>query len=447
MNNKITKLILIIIIILLITGIILLSINIFKKDNQNTPINIEEPVIEEKHYYVETIDFINKPDKLDKNTIYNIELSILPENAENKEVTFNTTDPNICTINNNGTLKTINKGNCVINVESTNNIKSSLIIEIYNSRELKGFNVDKDNYTIEVNKDFNININTDPGNAEYNSITCTSSDTSIFTTTVNNKTCVLKGIKSGNANLTIKVDDFSKTGNIKSITKETINVATLNIGRGNKYKNLTHTSFSNYLKGLDIIGLQEARDSNGTEKLVKNIASDLGLKYYYGTKAPAGNAVISKYNFIEKTETKLSSPSETRTIIKTVFNINNVNISFYDTHIVVSKHEGGSCTASIEDTSKCPYRTKELKEINKMIQNDPNPVIIVADWNFLGNQWFSMLGNNLIKVGYDTIRNKDYDSIWIIPKDRIEYVSNDTKETREKVTDHNLVISKLNIIN
>lgn len=84
--------------------------------------------------------------------------------------------------------------------------------------------------------------------------------------------------------------------------------------------------------------------------------------------------------------------------------------------------------------------------INK-IKNDPNPTILVGDFNVARN--CSLIANNLNNqyeiIAYDTVSTgiKCTDSI-IISKNRgIKQISKKTIKTDGIITDHNLVITTL----
>lgn len=216
-----------------------------------------------------------------------------------------------------------------------------------------------------------------------------------------------------------------------SKNKFRITVATWNIGRGTKVSNVTASKLAKYIKDydIDIIGIQEARN-RGTN-LIKETVQAANMADYMFTNTPAGNAIISSKTLISKNDMSLISCGEARSLQKTVLNLNGTNVSFYNTHL----SPGASCPA------------KQIKDIINKIKNDPNPTILVGDFNVARN--CSLIANNLNNqyeiIAYDTVSTgiKCTDSI-IISKNRgIKQISKKTIKTDGIITDHNLVITTL----
>lgn len=231
-----------------------------------------------------------------------------------------------------------------------------------------------------------------------------------------------------NNNGGIKIPGYGSGYNSSRVTAV---VATWNIGRGNKVRGVTATKFANVIKenNIDIIGIQEAKN-NGTT-LISNVANKNGMKYYF-TDTPAGNAVLSKYSFVSKDYYTLVACAERRTLQKTVININGVNVSFYNVHISYQEH--------------CPK--KQIKDVYNKIKNDPNPFILVGDFNVKTKCSIirDIFGVKYPIIARDTINNgvACTDSI-IISSDRISVRSTKTIKTDGIYTDHNMVISVLDI--
>ena len=247
--------------------------------------------------------------------------------------------------------------------------------------------------------------------------------------------------------------------NWKKEHKVTINIGTFNIGFFNcgsssKKCNPSKNDFSKVIKDnkLDIVGLQEARlknyfDSAATKdksnKTIKEIGTSAGLNHCYIIAPSNVNAILSKYAFKDKKYIPLNhcesggKAVESRGVEKVIITINGVNISYYNTHL--------------DFNSNCAEA--HMKHLSEIVKNDKNPIIITGDYNNVSgsnyNKYLKPLGFKV--AAHDTKldgvngKNSYMDSVFILPRGHIEVVSSKTIETYSKITDHNLVIAKLEI--
>ncbi|MDD3048656.1 MAG: endonuclease/exonuclease/phosphatase family protein [Bacilli bacterium] len=209
---------------------------------------------------------------------------------------------------------------------------------------------------------------------------------------------------------------------------ETLTVGSFNLHKGS-YPAATPTNIANLFKNneIDIIGIQEAKKDSGS--YVSSITTKSGMAAYYHKNSPPGIAIISKTAIISKAYQNLDKCYEARMILKTVINFKGRTISFYNVHISYQ--------------SRC--HSLQIKDVYDKIKNDPNPIILVGDFN-VGKSCHEItdnLGSDFDLVAYDTVSSgiKCTDSI-IMRKNRgIHSTGKKTIETKGKYSDHNFVIA------
>jgi len=214
-------------------------------------------------------------------------------------------------------------------------------------------------------------------------------------------------------------------------TKAELTVATWNIGHGNKESGVTAAKLAAKIKenGIDVIGMQEAK-SGGTS-LVGQIAGKSSMSYYF-TDTPAGNATLSKAGIGSKNYYTLVSCGERRALQKTVINVEGTNISFYNVHISYQE--------------EC--RKKQITDVYNKVKNDPNPFILVGDFNVATDCGLirDIFGSGYPIVAKDTVNTgiACTDSI-IVSSKNISVKSSKTVKTKGSLSDHNMVVATLEI--
>jgi endonuclease/exonuclease/phosphatase family metal-dependent hydrolase len=216
-----------------------------------------------------------------------------------------------------------------------------------------------------------------------------------------------------------------------NISKANLTVATWNIGRGSKVSGVTAAKLAAKIKdnGIDIIGMQEAK-KNGSS-FVGQIAGANNMSYYF-TDTPAGNAILGKAGLTGKNYYTLVSCGERRALQKTVINVEGIDISFYNVHISYQ--------------NEC--RKKQITDVYNKVKNDPNPVILVGDFNVATNCGLirDVFGSGYSIVSKDTVNTgiACTDSIVVSTK-YISVKSSKTVKTKGSLSDHNMVIATLEI--
>lgn len=129
----------------------------------------------------------------------NLVVTILPENATNKNLIYDTTDENIAKIDGNGKISGCNVGECIINISSSDRkIIKECTVKI-KPIEVDSLTLDESNVTIGVGQEYLLYETVLPNNATYKNVTWTSSNESILTV----KDGKIKAISEGEANVII----------------------------------------------------------------------------------------------------------------------------------------------------------------------------------------------------------------------------------------------------
>ena len=151
--------------------------------------------------------------------------------------------------------------------------------------------------------------------------------------------------------------------------------------------------------------------------------------------------MLSKYKLNKKESTKLPSCGEARSLDKAIINVNGIDISYYNTHL----------SYNIDEEKNCPK--KHMEFIANKIKDDPNPIILTGDFNsnsidnyneFLKPLGFEVAAHNHKYHGKNG-KESYMDSIFVIPKDHIYIIEEETILTYLKYSDHNLVFTTLEI--
>ncbi len=394
-----------------------------------------------------------------------------PTNASNQVITCSSSDNSVATAVSKGAscvVQGIKAGTITITATSQDGAKTAKTTVKVNTVAVTSVSFGTTSYSVDVGSTKALVPAISPSNATNKNYTCTSSNTSVATITSG---CTVKGIKAGSATITVTTSDGSKTATTtvtvkNAIKKETIRVATFNLGgfycgsyynisgvyprKCQKYdKSNSEVPTSEVVKFLnqskqaqiDILGIQEGASYSRIDQIMR----DTNLKYGFRAFPPnngggmALNAVVSKIAYKEKTVRALSTCGELRYYDKAVYTINGVNISFYNSHLGL-----GNCNE------------KHFQDLAKIVKEDPNPIIMTADWNYTEyarfKEYFIEPADMQFKIaGYDTTTNNMWqragycDAVLVSSKGHIDIVKSEVVTTFDIYTDHNMVIATLNI--
>ncbi len=178
--------------------------------NSTSTITVEASIIE-----VTEIQIISATSSIAIGDIGKITISIVPENATNKEVTWSSSDTTIATVDDNGNITAINEGTVAITVASvedpqiTVSTDITIVASIIEVTEIQIVDVTS---PIEIGDIGKINISILPENATNKEVTWSSSDTNIATV-------------DNNGNIT-PINEGTVTLTVTSVENDQITVAT-----------------------------------------------------------------------------------------------------------------------------------------------------------------------------------------------------------------------------
>ena len=149
---------------------------------------------------------------------YQLVSTILPENANNKQVVWSSSDPSIATVNEvSGYVKGIKNGTAVITVKTLiNNKTNECIVNVGDKNVLiTKININEKYISLAVGYSHSITYRTTPSNATELSLSFVSSDPSVA---VVDSKGVIRGVKPGSAIITVS----SNNGMVKDTTYVTV---------------------------------------------------------------------------------------------------------------------------------------------------------------------------------------------------------------------------------
>ena len=157
---------------------------------------------------------------INKGTLTNIRIEIIPEDAKNNTVIWETDNSSIAIVDNSGIVTGVNPGTVTITAKNEDNTISKSITLTINS-PVTDLNIDKDNITISKGETAQINATVVPEDATNKNIIYSSDNTDIATI---DNTGLITGINKGVTTLRV----VSENGNIEKNC--TINITELNEG-------------------------------------------------------------------------------------------------------------------------------------------------------------------------------------------------------------------------
>lgn len=364
-----------------------------------------------------------------------LEVIIEPNDAINTNYTWQVSDENIISINN-GEIKALGEGETIVKVITTNNKVATCLVKVSKKDDLISFTEVKSTVTgKEIKADVKTLSKLEPIISYYSDSSCTKK-TGVPTSI---GTYYIKAETSGN-NIYNKTSLNCSKGVVITRIPITIRVGTLNMGGffcgtgGVKCNNSNVNGFGNLFNQgkVDIIGVQEAAPTSKTTSVAT--LANLSNTFFRSPASTIG--ILSKYSFKSKISTPLTNCMEAREIQKVVINVNGIDISFYNSHF--------------------SYQTKCLnphfEHAAKIIKDDPNPTIIVADFNAVSSSYY----NNYLKpIGFEVAAYDDNwhngktdsycDAVFINPKGHISFIKKESILAYGVVSDHNFVVATISV--
>ncbi len=127
---------------------------------------------------VSSIEIKDKPNKIEVNGSVQINSVIVPENATNKTLKYNSSNTEVATINSNGVIKALKNGVTTITVETSNALTNSFEIEVY-SIEATGVKINISENNLYIGEIVELTAQVLPTNTTNTEVVWDSSDVSI----------------------------------------------------------------------------------------------------------------------------------------------------------------------------------------------------------------------------------------------------------------------------
>ena len=293
--DLITKIILIIIIvILLIRNCTLLQEN---RNNQNKTPGGNVEIIEIKcdetgcrtiKKQINSLSFTENKVSVKNGETINLIVNIKPIELFSDKLTWESSDPSIATVDENGVVRGIKEGTVTITVASSNGKKATCTVTVVKETvDAAKIKLISEKTNIEEGTVTQIKAVIEPENVTSRNLIWTSSDNSVATVDENG---IVKGIKAGTVTITAKIKDSKVAANITITIEEEADPGNLEV-----YDNAHEPLFWNgasdlqiFYKSLNTINDKIAPESSNTYQFVIKNSTIYNLKY--------------KINFIETNE-------------------------------------------------------------------------------------------------------------------------------------------------
>ena len=177
---------------------------------------------------VSSIEILSKIDGMSVSEEKNIEYRILPENASNKKVTWNSSDPSVVSVDNNGHIKALKQGHADITIRTEDGNKKVFISIDVNDSWTKVNDIILNKYKLSLYEGSTgkLTATISPSNATNKSITWSSSNTDIAVVDQNGK---VTGKKPGTVKITASSSNDVKTICNVEVKKKVIAVESIKI--------------------------------------------------------------------------------------------------------------------------------------------------------------------------------------------------------------------------
>ena len=164
---------------------------------------------------------LNKNDvSLHVGDTYKFELTILPSDAKNKNVTWKSSDSSVVSVDKNGNIKGLKVGTATITVTTEDGSftsKATVKVTEVPKVSVSGVALNKSNVSLYVGNSTKLVVTVKPSNATNKGVTWKSSNTSVVSVDKNGN---IKGLKAGTATITVTTNDGSYTATCKVTVKE-----------------------------------------------------------------------------------------------------------------------------------------------------------------------------------------------------------------------------------
>ena len=180
-----------------------------------------------------------------KGTVFWLNATCLPENADNKLCAWTTSDKDVCTVDNDGKVTAVGSGTCNIVVTNVDTgISDYCVVTV--TQPVTGITLNSDYQSMWVGSKYAIIPNVQPVDADNKKVTYQSSDTSVATVDADG---VVTAVKGGTCVIIVTTDELQLKASVTIDVKEY--VSSIKLSENNKYLNIGATGTLTATVGSD----------------------------------------------------------------------------------------------------------------------------------------------------------------------------------------------------
>ena len=173
---------------------------------------------------VSKINLTTKEDTITPGSTTQINATIEPENATNRELVWSSSNPSIATVDSKGVVKGLKSGTVTITAKTKDGkvmATKTITIKKEEPKQIESLSFAQDNVSIKKDDTLGLIVTVKPSELASEKLTWTSSDTNIVTVDANGN---IKGIKPGTATITAKSTNGKKATCTVTVTTDEVEV-------------------------------------------------------------------------------------------------------------------------------------------------------------------------------------------------------------------------------
>ena len=151
---------------------------------------------------------VTSADKIAEGDTLQLKVKITPNYADNKTLTFSSSDPSVATISNSGMITALKSGTTTITATASNGVTTTKTVTVEKVVKVTSIKLEPSSATVAIGKSTTIKATVTPSDATDADLTWSSSDTSVATVT---NAGVITGKKAGTATITVTAKNGVKT--------------------------------------------------------------------------------------------------------------------------------------------------------------------------------------------------------------------------------------------
>lgn len=166
---------------------------------------------------VESVSVAQDAQTLSKGETSSINVSIQPDDADVKNVSYTSNNKEVATVTDSGEVTAVKSGNATITVKSEDNAQATAKVKVKVETPVNGVSVENENATIEVGDTSQVNATVTPDDADDKKVNYSSDNEEVATV---NAEGVVTGVSEGNATVTVSSNEDSSINATINVTVE-----------------------------------------------------------------------------------------------------------------------------------------------------------------------------------------------------------------------------------